>query len=74
MKIEKIEIALADVMDKKGMKAAEVAEKSGLNEKTIRDIAKNKYERIGLPVLTALCNALDVLPADLLKVIPSAKK
>ncbi len=75
MKIERIEIALAEVMEKKGVKVSDVVEKTGLNEKTVRDLMKNKYERIGLNnVMVPLCNALDVLPAELLRVIPSAKK
>lgn len=62
-----IQVRLKNILKERGMTAAELAKKSGVNARTIRDFANGHYTRIGLDILGKLCQALDCKPGDLLE-------
>jgi len=53
------------LIDQKGWSIQDVADKSGLNYKTVHSIVKNKYSRIGLETLEKLCLAFECGVDDL---------
>jgi putative transcriptional regulator len=53
-------------------KIGAVAERAGLNVKTVSALWNNKALRIDLSTLDALCEALKCTPGDLLEYMPEA--
>lgn len=49
-----------------------MAERAGLNFKTISALWHNKTLRVDLSTLNALCEALNCTPGDLLEYVPEA--
>jgi putative transcriptional regulator len=65
-----VKVNLAALMDKRGIMIKDLAAQTGLNVKTISDLRKNSYDRIGLDTIAKLCDALGVGVADLLVLSP----
>lgn len=57
---------LKEILQEKGWTARKLAELSGVNERTVRDISNNNYTRVGLDVLHKLSQALNCEPGDLI--------
>ena len=49
-----------------------MAERAGLNFKTVSGLWNNNALRIDLSTLNALCEALNCIPGDLLEYVPEA--
>ncbi len=56
-----------EILAEKGMTEGDLARATGLNPRTVHDLARGSYERIGLKIIAALCDALKVQPGDLFK-------
>ncbi len=56
-----------EILEEKGMTEADLARATGLNPRTVHDLARGGYERIGLKVIAVLCDALKVQPGELFK-------
>ncbi len=58
---------LDELMQEKNMNETELAAATGLNPKTIHDLARGRYERIGPSTIAVLCDVLKIQPGDLFK-------
>ncbi len=58
---------LDELLEEKNMTIAQLADATGLNPKTVHDLARGKYDRIGLSTIAVLCDALKIQPGDLFK-------
>ncbi len=56
-----------EIMEEKGMTESQLAAATGLNPRTIHDLVRGNYERIGLSTIALLCDTLNVKPGDLFK-------
>ena len=56
--------------DRDIMKIGEMAERAGLSPQTVSGIWNNNALRIDLSTLSALCQALNCTPGDLLEYVP----
>ncbi len=56
--------------DRDVMKIGDMAERAGLNFKTVSSLWNNNTLRVDLSTLNALCEALDCTPGDLLEYVP----
>jgi putative transcriptional regulator len=54
------------LLDERHISVANLAHMTGLGYRTALDIYNEKYDRIGLPTLAKLCDALEVDLPDLL--------
>ncbi len=64
-----LELHIRDFRLAKGWTQAELAERAKVRTATISDMENGKVQRIDLPVLERLANALGVLPTALLKTV-----
>lgn len=60
-----VRLRVGEILKDKGLSVEEFAVMVGINYRTALDIAKGRYERIGLETINKICNGLDLIPADL---------
>lgn len=63
---------LGELLEEREISAVKLAWMTKLNPKTVQDIVKGRYQRIGLDTLAKLCDALGVTLSDLLEYRPDA--
>lgn len=68
-------LAEKQIKERRNISLAEVAEKTGVSRKTLYAWQNNTITRVDLPVLSAICEYFNVMPADLMEfVIHDEKK
>mgnify|MGYP001405741435 CR=1 FL=1 len=65
-----VRLRVNELLDRHGLTPKELGEMAGLNYHTVLDLSKNRYDRIGLVTIDALCKALKITPADLFEFDP----
>lgn len=60
-----VKIKLNEILKSRGISKQKFAEMSGMNYRTIHDLTRDKYERIGLTTIATICDSLNVLPGEL---------
>ena len=60
-----VRIKLNDILKARGLSKQDFADRSGMNYRTVLDLTREKYDRIGLNTIAVICDALNVLPGDL---------
>ncbi len=58
---------IGEILQEKGWKEKDLVEASGLNARTVHDLVRGTYERLGLTTIALLCDALKVQPGELFK-------
>lgn len=61
-----IEINLEEVLEKRGMKSVELAEKIGITTANLSILKTGKAKAIRFSTLEAICKALDCQPGDII--------
>ncbi|TXK78837.1 helix-turn-helix transcriptional regulator [Mesonia sp. K4-1] len=61
-----IEINLEEVLEKRGMKSVELAEKIGITTANLSILKTGKAKAIRFSTLEAICEALDCQPGDII--------
>ncbi len=56
-----------ELLEERGLSEKKLAELTGLNPRTVHDLVRGNYERIGLGTIATLCDVLHVQPGDLFK-------
>ena len=64
-----IRCRLAALLERKGLKVAEVARRTGLNRSTITALYKNSAARVELPVMDRLCRYFGCSVGDLFEYV-----
>jgi len=62
-----IEIFLDEVLEKRGMKSVELAEKIGITTANLSILKTGKARAIRFSTLEAICEALECEPGDIIK-------
>jgi putative transcriptional regulator len=62
---------LTALIDRQGLKIAEVARSTGLNRSTITALCRNSATRVELPVIDRLCRYFECGVADLFEYVPN---
>jgi len=68
-----VRLRVGEILKEKGLSVEEFATVVGINYRTALDIAKGRYERIGLETINKICNGLDLIPADLFDYHPEKR-
>ncbi|MDQ7918588.1 helix-turn-helix transcriptional regulator [Mesonia sp. MT50] len=63
-----IEIFLDEVLEKRGMKSVELAEKIGITPANLSILKTGKAKAIRFSTLEAICKALECEPGDIIKI------
>lgn len=61
-----VRLRVGEILNEREITVQQFAEMAGMNYKTALDIANDRYLRIGKDTLAKICDALDVVPADVL--------
>ncbi len=64
----KLKLKIGQLMIERGMKVSELAKKAEITEKTARDLMRGVQERIDLPIMARVADALKVSPLQLFEV------
>ncbi len=60
-----VRLRVSEILAQRGMTAADLAKKAGLNHNTALALMRDAYDRIGMDTIARVCDALDVTPGDL---------
>lgn len=66
-----VRLRVKEILDEKGITIVEAAKITGLNYHTIAGFYKGHTVRVDYNTLAALCDGLQVTPADLIEYSPS---
>ena len=69
-----LRLKIREFRDAKGWTQDDLAAKAGVRRATISDMENGKTQRVDLPVLERIANALGVLPQALLETVPPPKR
>ncbi|MFD2615713.1 helix-turn-helix domain-containing protein [Paenibacillus gansuensis] len=68
-----IRLTLDRLMEARGLTQNDIIEMTGISRNTVKALAANANTRIDFPTLDALCEGLNVKPAELIEYIPNKK-
>lgn len=68
--LHRVSVHLDGVLDEAGMSVAELSRRTGISVVNLSILKNNRAKAIRFSTLTAICDALDCQPADLLHVQP----
>jgi|WetSurMetagenome_2_1015567.scaffolds.fasta_scaffold1789727_1 putative transcriptional regulator len=60
-----VRLRVSEILTQRGMTAADLARKAGLNHNTALALMRNAYDRIGMETIARVCDALEVTPGEL---------
>jgi putative transcriptional regulator len=69
----RIEIHLDKILLARGMTQAELSERTGITPANISKLKNRKVTAVWFSTLTALCDALDCQPGDILTCLPAGE-
>ena len=65
-----VRFRLGKILDERGIKAEEFADKAGIHYRTVLDVANDRTQRIDKTTLARICDALKVAPGEILEYTP----
>ena len=68
-----VDFRLDEILTERHMTKRKAAELTGLTDNTIGSLTRVGLQQIRIDTITALCNGLDIKPADLFKVIEGVR-
>lgn len=68
-----VRLRVGEILEEKGISVDEFAGMVRINYRTALDLAKGRYERIGLETINKICNGLNITPADLFEYHPEKR-
>jgi putative transcriptional regulator len=60
-----VRLRVSELLKERGMTAADLAKKAGLNHNTALALVRDAYDRIGKDTIAKVCDALEVTPGEL---------